>query len=78
MQIGVYLSKDDCPFVHYVEQVLIFYPYSQVVGSLMNAIINSRTNCVCLVENLTQYSFNPNETHIQALKRTMRYIKIIF
>jgi hypothetical protein len=71
MQIGFYLSRDDCPFVHDVEQVLTFSPYSQIVGSLMNAIVNSRTNCVCLVKNLAQYLFNLNETHIQALKRTI-------
>jgi hypothetical protein len=61
MQTSVHLSKDDCPSIHDVEQVLFFYPYSQVVGSLMHAIVNSRSD---YAYSLAQYLFNPNEPHI--------------
>uniref|UniRef100_A0A7I4E253 Reverse transcriptase Ty1/copia-type domain-containing protein n=1 Tax=Physcomitrium patens TaxID=3218 RepID=A0A7I4E253_PHYPA len=51
------------------------YPYSQVVGSFIHAIVNSRLNCVFAISSLVQYLSKPGPTHIQTLKRTMRYIK---
>ncbi len=64
MQTSVRLSKDDCPSIHDVEQMLFFYPYFQLVGSLMHAIVNSRPDCAYVVNSLTQYLSNLNEPHI--------------
>lgn len=51
------------------------YLYSQVVGNLMHAIVNSRPDCVYAINNLAQYLSKSKPIHIQTLKRTMRYIK---
>jgi len=46
-----------------------------VVGSLMHAIVNTRPGCAYAINSLAQYLSNPSMTHVQALKRTLRYIK---
>ena len=70
MQSGIRLSKDtNLPGSEEP------YPNSQVVGSLMHAIVNSRPDCAYAVSSLAQYLSNPNISHIQTLKRTLRYIK---
>ena len=70
MQSGIRLSKDtNLPGPEEP------YPYSQVDGSLMHAIVNSRPDCAYAVSSLAQYLSNPNISHIQTLKRTLRYIK---
>ena len=41
----------------------------------MYAIINSKLDCAYALCSLAQYLSNPGNTHIQTLKRTLRYIK---
>lgn len=75
MQSGVRLSKEDYPNTEETWEITRQYPYSQIVGSLMHACVNSRPDCAYPVNSLAQYLTNPGPTHIQTLKRTMRYIK---
>ena len=70
MQSGICLHKEDSDTFHQEP-----YPYSQVVGSLMHAIVNTRPDCAYAVSSLAQYLSNPSISHIQRLKRTLRYIK---
>lgn len=52
------------------------YPYLQMVGNLMHAIVNSLLDCANIVSSLAQYLSSLAPSHIQTLKRTMRYIKV--
>jgi len=70
MQSGIRLTKEESTTSHPDP-----YPYSQVVGSLMHAIVNSCPNCTYEISSLAQYLSNPSLLHIQTLKQTLRYIK---
>ena len=75
MQCGIRLSHDDFPSTTKEIDLVSSFPYSQLVGSLMHAQVNSRPDCAYTINSLAQYLSNPNTTHVQTLKRTMRYIK---
>ncbi len=41
----------------------------------MQSIVNFQLDCAYAVNNFAQYLYNPGDTHIQAFKHTMQYIK---
>lgn len=49
--------------------------YSQVIGSLMYAMIFTRPDMAFVLGRLAQYMANPVETHGTALKNLMRYLR---
>jgi len=58
-----------------MQVIMDIYPHSKIVGNLMHSIVNYQLDCAYVVNNLAQYFSNPGDTHIQALKHTMQYIK---
>jgi hypothetical protein len=78
MPSGIWLIKEDCPITPEEQNLIQTYPYSNIIGSLIYAIINSKPDCAYAVCSLAQYLSNPSNTHIQTLKRTLRYIKETF
>ena len=70
MQSRICLHKEDKNTSHQKP-----YPYSQVVGNLMHAIVKTQLDCAYAISSLAQYMSNPSISHIQTLKRTLRYIK---
>jgi hypothetical protein len=70
MESGIRLSKEDS-FISQEDQHL----YSQIVGNLMHAIVNTRPDCAYTINSLAQYLNTPTETHVQTLKRTLQYVK---
>lgn len=75
MSPAVRLNKDDCPLTQDEIFLTQAFPYSNIVESLMYAVINSRPDCAYAVCNLAQYLSNRGNSHIQTLKCTLRYIK---
>lgn len=75
MQSNVCLSKEDCLNPNTLRDTTSPYHYSQIIGNLMHAIVNSKQDCVYVVNNLAQYLTNPSLSHIQNLKSLIRYIK---
>ena len=76
MQCGIKLSKDDSPSTTEERDLVSSYSYSQLVGSLMHAQVNSQPDCAYIINSLAQYLSNPGIIHVQTLKRTMCYIKV--
>ena len=70
MQSGTHLSKEDLLSSNEDQHL-----YSQIVGSLMHAIVNTRPDCAYAISTLAQYLSTPADSHIYTLKRTLRYIK---
>jgi hypothetical protein len=65
--VNVHLSKKN----HTIKEehmTIQGYPYFQVVGNLMHAIINIKSDCYFVVNSLAQYFSNPRVAHIQTLK----------
>ncbi|KAI0993507.1 Retrovirus-related Pol polyprotein from transposon, partial [Podosphaera aphanis] len=48
--------------------------YQAIVGSLMYLVIGSRPDLAYTVTLLSQFSSCPNKSHLQAAKRTLRYL----
>ena len=49
--------------------------YQSIIGSLMYAVIGSRSDLAFTVAKLSQFSSRPNPTHLQAAKHVLRYLK---
>jgi hypothetical protein len=48
-----------------------YYRDSQVVGSLMHAIINRQSDCVFTISGLAQYMSNLGISHWQGIKQVL-------
>ena len=70
MQSEIHLSKEGS-LLSPEDQHL----YSQIVGSLMYAIVNTQPDCAYTISSLAQYLSTPTTSHIQTFKRTLRYVK---
>jgi hypothetical protein len=71
MEFGIKFSKDNRRESPIDKTHMFSYPYSQVVGSLMHAIINSQPNCAFTISNLAQYMSNVNISHLQGIKQVL-------
>ena len=49
--------------------------YRQIIGSLMFLMIGTRPDIAAAVSIVSQFAANPMPTHIQAVKRILRYLK---
>jgi hypothetical protein len=49
--------------------------YQSIVGALMYAACATRPDIAYSISALSQYSARPNETHFNALKRVLRYLR---
>lgn len=74
-KIGTPLDPNVILFISTEEERLQnFKDYQAIFGSLMYLVIGSRLNLVYTVTLLSQFSSCPNQTHLQAAKRTLRYL----
>ena len=49
--------------------------YQQIIGSLMYTVTCTRPDLAYLVTHLSQFSSDPSPTHMQAVKRVLRYLR---
>ena len=49
--------------------------YQSMIGSLVYAVMGTRSDLAHLVTALSQFS-SPNQIHLQAANRTLRYLKV--
>lgn len=49
--------------------------YQAIVGSLMYAVLSTRTDIAHAIQQLSQYSSNPGPVHLTAAKHVLRYLK---
>ena len=68
----VHLSKADCPATPDKQRVKV---YQQLVGSLMYISCGTRPDIAFAVNSCSQFMSNPGETHLQAAKHILRYLK---
>ena len=52
-----------------------FCTYQSIIGSLMYAVTGTRPDLTHTVTLLSQFSSRPNEEHLQAAKRVLRYLR---
>ena len=67
-----HLTKADCPAVPDRERVKV---YQQLIGSLMYIACGTRPDIAYAVNSCSQFMTNPGESHLQAAKHILRYLK---
>jgi hypothetical protein len=69
------LSKKLCPQTKQEEKQMEDIPYTCVIGSVMCAMVCSRTDITQAVCMVNRYMSNPGKGHCEALKWLLRYLK---
>ncbi len=73
--IGVNLSTDQCPKTQEEEEDMSHVPYASAVGSLMYAMVCTRSDIAHAVGVLSRYMSKPEKEHWIAVKRVFRYLR---
>ena len=68
------LSKEDCPKTKEDKEFMSLVPYSNVVGSIMYAIVCTRPDVAQAVSVVSRYMVNPQKSHWLAVKWILRYL----
>jgi hypothetical protein len=69
-----HLSISQCPTTPDDKKYMELFPYSQILGSLMFAMVNTRPDLAHPVGLLSRFMSNPGKEHWEALCRTLKYI----
>jgi ribonuclease HI len=69
------LSYEDCPNTKEEKDEADKLPYKSIVGSLQYIALSTRPDIAYAVNQLSRYIANPGQSHWQAGKRVLRYLK---
>jgi len=58
-----------------IDQVAAAFPYKEAVGQLLWFARTGRPDILYAVNQLSKFSYNWNSTHVNAVKKVMRYLK---
>ena len=75
MAKGEKLSNDLCPKNLEQKEQMKKVPYASAMGSLMYAMLCTRSDISYAVGMVSRYQSNPGEARWKAVKRILRYIK---
>ncbi|XP_031254695.1 secreted RxLR effector protein 161-like [Pistacia vera] len=68
------LSKEQCPKTEVEMQTMEYVPYSNIIGSVMYAMIGTRPDLSFAISLLSRFMSNLGAKHWTALKWVIRYI----
>jgi len=71
---AIKLSKDDCPQTEAEKEMMCFYPYQSLIGTLMYAMLGTRPDIAFAVGALSKFSSNPGLVHWQQAVHVLRYL----
>jgi len=71
---GIKLSKDDCPTTETEKRRMHDYPYQNLIGTLMYAMLATRPDIAFAVGALSKFSSNPGYAHWDQAVHTLRYL----
>ena len=72
---SIQLTKADSPLPHMVPDAAFVRQYQSAVGALMYAMLGTRPDLAFAVASLSQFSSNPGQTHWDAFKHVLRYMR---
>ncbi len=72
---SVKLTTDMCPTSDINKQLMSKYPYRELVGSLMYAMVATRPEIAYAVSNLSKFLCNPGYPHWHAGLKVLRYLR---
>jgi hypothetical protein len=75
MEANAKLTKALCPTTEKEKLEMRSVPYRQLIGSLMYAMTCTRPDIAYSVSKLSRFLCNPGNSHWQAAKRVLRYLK---
>jgi hypothetical protein len=74
IHVGVKLFVYQCPKTHEEEKDMSHVPYASVVGSLMYAMVCTRSDIAHAVGVLSMYMSKPGKENWTTVKRVFRYL----
>lgn len=77
LDVHFILCLNDCPNDEEDKNYIKKAPYSNAVGSLMQAMVYTRRDIAYVVSMVSRYMSNPGKTHQIAIKQILRYLKCI-
>ncbi|KAK8600887.1 hypothetical protein V6N12_050732 [Hibiscus sabdariffa] len=75
MSHGVSLSKEKCPSTLQERERMSRVPYASAIGSIMYAMICTRSDVSYALSMTNRYQSNPGESHWVAVKNILKYLK---
>jgi hypothetical protein len=75
MEKGCTLCLDQCPKNDEKKNQMSKVPYASAIGSLMYAILCTRSDICFAVGMVSRYQSNPGLAHWRAIKRILRYLR---
>jgi len=72
---GLTSSIDGCPIIPEEIEEMKRKPYREALGSLMWLQVATRPDLSYIVNLLSHFAHNPGQTHWNALKHTLAYVK---
>ncbi|KAJ9539255.1 hypothetical protein OSB04_031988 [Centaurea solstitialis] len=75
MQHGIVLSKTQCPAFSQDQDKMKSVPYASAIGSIMYAMLCTRSDVAYSVSVTSRYQQNPGEPHWVAVKNILKYLK---
>ena len=72
--IGRKLIVDQCPKSQEGRKYMACVPYSNVVGSLMYSMVNTRPDIAHAVGILSRYITTPEKEHWEVVEKVFRYL----
>ncbi|MDR3678315.1 MAG: reverse transcriptase domain-containing protein [Flavipsychrobacter sp.] len=72
---NVKLTMDMCPQTDSEKHQMSKYPYRELIGSLMYAMVGTRPDIAYAVSNLSKFLGNPGMLHWEAALRVLRYLR---
>ena len=72
---GISLSKKDCPTTLEERERMSRVPYASVVGSIMYAMICTRSDVTYSLGVVSRYQSDPRENHWKVVKIILKYLR---
>ena len=75
MSHGMHFSEKQCPFTADEREHMSKVPYASAVGSIMYAMICTRSDMISSLEIVSRYQSDPDEYYWKVVETTLKYLK---
>ena len=72
---GISLSKTQCPMTQYEWDLMSKIPYASAIGSIIYAILCTRSDVSYALSTTSRYQSDPGESHWTTVKNILKYLR---
>ena len=78
MSHGISLNKNQCPMTQDERDHMSKIPYASAIGSIMYAMLCTRSDVSYALSITSRYQSDPGESHWIAVKNILKYLRMDF